>query len=203
MKRSTVLVILPVLALLAAGCGGSDSSSDPGAAAPDDAIPAVVSEPAPTPAPTDAPADSADDEMAGELAGDRTVFVWVETGGCAQGGPNCARYEVTVDGTVSTTRDGLEVSAEPEAIGQVDPGLVQAWRDAVADEDIDDLRSRVGDGEMTAAFDGTDYTLTNPVTGLELSSVETNFDPAEPAFATAFALAGAAAEAAPLEFEMR
>jgi len=203
MKRLTVLTILPALAVLAAGCGDADSTSDPLEAPVDASIPAVVSEPVPSSEPSDAPVGSDDDSPTEELAGDQTVFVWTETGGCAQGGPNCGRYEVTVDGTVSVTRAGPDAAGEPEATGQIDAALVQAWRDAVAAEDIDALRERVGVGEMTAAFDGTDYTLTNPVTGLELSSVETNFDPAESAFSTAFAVAAAAREAAPLEFEMR
>ncbi len=139
-----------------------------------------------------------------ELAGVRVVFVWSETGGCAQGGPNCARYEVAVDGTVETFRvAGADEAAEPAATGQVDPALVQDWRDAVADEDLDALRARAGEGEMAAAFDGIDFLVINPVTGVELSSVLTDFDETEPVFATAFALARAAATVAPLELQMR
>ena len=195
MNRLTVLALLPAVALIATGCGQSESTSEPGDSLPDASIPAVVTEPASP----DTPVDPATDD----LAGDQVVFVWTETGGCAMGGPNCARYEVTVDGTVSTTRAGADVLPEPEAIGQVDLALVQAWRDALAGEDLDALRERAGEGEMTAAFDGVDFVVANPVSGVELSSVATNFDETEPVFATAFALAHAAAAAAPLEIEMR
>lgn len=185
MKAVAYLAIPVIASLLAAGCG-----SDGGRAADESLPPAESTAPV-----TDAPAD--------ELAADRVVFVWTELGGCAMGGPNCARYEVTVDGTVATTRAGVDVPAEPEVIGQVDPSLVQAWRDALTGEDLDALRERVGEGELTAAFDGVDYTVANPAAEVELSSVATAFDRTEPVFAAAFALAQAAADAAPLEMQMR
>ncbi len=193
MNRLHALAVLPAALLLVTGCGGSD-------AGPSDSLPAV-SEPAVSEPVASNP--MASDPVADELSADAVVFVWVETGGCMQGGPNCARYAVTVDGTVSTTRAGLDVAAEPEAVGQLDPALVQAWRDALDGVDLDALRERVGEGELTAAFDGVDYEVSNPVAGVELSSVETAFDESEPVFATAVALAAAAREAAPLELQMR
>ncbi len=196
MKRSIVLALLSAVSMIATGCGSdSGSTADPTGTPTDDSLPAVVSEPDST----DVPADPATDE----LAGDRVVFVWTETGGCAMAGPNCARYAVTVDGTVNTTRDGVDVSTEPEVVGEVDPALVQTWRDVLAEADLDALRERVGEGELTAAFDGVDYVVGHPVTEVELSSVETAFDRSEPVFAAAFALAEAAAAAAPLTIQMR
>lgn len=188
MKRLHALAVLPAAILLVTGCGGSDPESS--GSLPDVSTPAVSE-----PLASDAPAD--------ELAGDRVVFVWSETGGCAQGGPNCARYEVTVDGTVATYREGATDDGGPAAVGSVDPALAQAWRDPFDGVDLDALRERVGEGELTAAFDGVDYTVSNPVVGVELSSVETAFDESEPVFATAVALAAAARTAAPLEFQMR
>lgn len=133
------------------------------------------------------------------------MFIWTETGGCAMGGPNCARYEVTVDGTVQTFRLGVpdEETAGPAATGQVDPALVRAWSDSLVDEDIDALSERVGEGELTAAFDGVDVMVVDPIADVQLSSVTTKFDRTEPVFAAAVALAEAAAAAAPLDIEMR
>ena len=176
--KLTVPILFVVFALSAAACG---SDTAPSSAA----------------APETVPPD--------QLAGDSVVFVWTETGGCAMGGPNCARYEVAVDGTVETFRLGSvdESAALPVATGQVDPELVATWRNALRAEDIDALRERVGEGELTAAFDGVDVVAADPVTGVELSSVATAFDPAEPVFAAATALAEAAAAVAPLEIQMR
>lgn len=198
--RPSILSVGAVSALLLVGVGcqrGSDTDGVPAG----DSIPSITdvdSLPSPEePASTDAP-----DSPADVVADDTVVFVWTETGGCAQGGPNCARYEVGADGTVSTFREGAD-AAEPEVTGQVDVDLVAAWRAAVASEDIDALRARVGEGEMTAAFDGVDFLLQDPDSGLELSSVDTAFTLGEPFFEAALDLATAASNAAPLEFEMR
>ena len=171
---------------LVAACGNDDSADGSRAtlpaSLPDVSVPAVS------------------DPPTGELAGDEVVFIWSETGGCAMGGPNCARYEVRVDGATETFREG---SDEVAASGSVDSTLVVAWLDALLSEDIDALRDRVGEGELTAAFDGVDFTVADPISGIELSSVATAFDQSEPVFAAAFDLAAAAAAAAPLEIETR
>lgn len=183
----STLLCSTVLVALAAGCGSDDSTGSAAGPRPEVSAPTVTD-------------SSAGDTVPGELAPDLVVFVWTETGGCMMAGPNCARYEARVDGTVETFRGG---NAGVEATGSVDPDLVAAWRDALLAEDIDALRARVGEGELTAAFDGVDYAVSDPVSGIELSSVATAFDRSEPIFAAAFGLVEAAAAAAPLEIQMR
>ncbi len=134
------------------------------------------------------------------LPGDSVVMIWTETGGCAMAGPNCARYEVLADGSVTTYRDG---EPDPVATGTVDPAIVSGWVDIVEGTDTAALVDRLGPGEMTAAFDGVDYQLDAPFVGFTLSSVDKEFDESEPFFAAAWELARAAAEAAPLEVEFR
>ncbi len=183
---------LTLLLLVLSACG-SDASSADETLPLDGTLPPVDALPEETPGtgdPIDIP----------ELDSDDVVFVWSETGGCAQAGPNCARYEVSADGSVSTYREG---QPEAEVTGSVPVELVNEWLAAVAGTDIDELGSRLGPGEMTAAFDGVDYTLSTPHTGLVLSSVDVEFVSGEAFFATATKLARAAAEAAPLPLEMR
>lgn len=156
-----------------------------------------VDEPAET-----VPADTIE-PVSDAVADDAVVFVWSETGGCAMAGPNCARYEVTADGTVGTSRQTADGYGEVEVAGTVDVALVEAWLAAVADIDMDQLQERVGAGEMTAAFDGTDVVVEAPTVDVQLSSIDTNFSPSEDVFASGRALAAAAFAAAPLELEMR
>jgi hypothetical protein len=128
------------------------------------------------------------------------ILTWTETGGCAMAGPNCARYEISSNGAVTTYREG---ATEIAASGRVDPSLVRSWQDVVNATDFDALTARLGPGEMTAAFDGIDFevvVLTNSVT---LSSVDVEFDQSEVFFSATQQLVAVAAEAAPLEPEMR
>ncbi len=172
------------LVLLTVGCGSASSET----AATDDP-PTTTGEEASTD-----PGSSPDP--------DAIVFIWEENGGCLQGGPNCARYEVTADGGVSTFRAGDDDTG-PVATGSVSSDDVAAWIDMAGSTDIDDLTGRVGPGELTAAFDGVDYQLSAPFANVELSSVDVEFDEGEPFFAAATSLARAAGEAAPLPIEMR
>lgn len=199
MKR--ILVLLAVLTMFAAACGSGDettASGDDGATSEDG-----------QPEGTEESEEAGESEKAGESEGtggddaggeDVIVFVWSETGGCAQAGPNCARYEVTSTGNVSTYREGEQVA---EVTGTIDAARVEQWMAIVAETDVDELVARLGPGELTAAFDGVDYVLEAPGADLRLSSVDVAFDRSEALFQDAEALAGLAAKAAPLEIKMR
>ncbi len=139
-------------------------------------------------------------DVAPDLAPDDVVMVWTETGGCAMAGPNCARYEILADGTVTTYREG---ESEVAATGTIDEATVMAWVAEVQRTDTEALVSRLGPGEMTAAFDGIDFFLDVPFIDFELSSVDKEFAGSEPFFEAATGLAQAAASAAPLEIAMR
>lgn len=117
-----------------------------------------------------------------------------------QGGPNCARYEISFDGTVRTFRAG---TPEVAASGSIAAEAVQAWLEEAQATDFAALVARLGSGELTAAFDGVDYSLEIPGEGVTLSSVDVEFDLAESFFARIQDLVTAAAEAAPLEIEFR
>ena len=152
---------------------------------------------------TEAPAEPAELPA---VSDDQPVFEWTETGGCMQGGPNCARYVVTADGTVLTYRQTFPVedrAVDPEVTGTVDAETLAAWMNVVAETDVDALVERAGPGEMTAAFDGIDFVVSAPHAGSTLSSVDIEFSPSEEYFDSAIALAAAARSAAPLEIEMR
>jgi len=117
-----------------------------------------------------------------------------------QAGPNCARYEISADGTVQTFREG---AASVVASGSIPVGNVEAWLDAVRATDFEALVARLGPGEMTAAFDGVDYSLELPGQSLTLSSVDVEFDVTEAFFARTQDLVTEAAQAAPLQLESR
>lgn len=182
MKTSPVhvclLLLVSVGALVLSACGGSDDVAVSGTTVPADDTP-TVTEPLPD---------------------DTVVLIWTESGGCAMAGPNCARYEVLADGSVTSYRDG---EPDPAASGSVDPVVVSAWVDAFETTDTAELVDRLGPGEMTAAFDGIDFTLDVPFAGFSISSVDKEFDEGEPFFAAAWDLARAAADAAPLEIIFR
>ncbi len=184
-------LLLLTLVVLASACGGGDDDS---ASSDTDSVESTNLDTT-NPPTTVAPVASETIEP-GDI-----VFVWTETGGCAMAGPNCARYEITADGSVTTYREGGE--AAPAATGNIDAATVQAWIDTASATDVEAMVGRLGPGEMTAAFDGVDYTLASPVDDLDLSSVDVEFDQNEPLFAAAVTLARAAAEAAPLEIEFR
>jgi len=134
--------------------------------------------------------------------GDQVVLVWTETGGCAQAGPNCATYQVTTDGTVTTLRSSV-AGLEEAASGTIPAATVIEWIEIVSGTDLGELEARLGPGEMTAAFDGVDFVLEAPGVGYTISSVEFEFAANEPFFQAARAVVQAAAEAAPLEIQFR
>ncbi len=192
-----LIVLLVLLTIVAAACGSSISTD---AGSGDQTEPTTVTSPG---GPDDPDAPEGDGDEGGEvpeLAADEIVFVWSENGGCMQGGPNCARYEILADGTVNTYRVGED---EVATSGSIDGSVVNDWLTAVALTDIDALRGRLGPGEMTAAFDGVDFVLEAPYAGLLLDSVDVEFAAGEPLFEVANDMARAAVEAAPLEMEMR
>ncbi len=202
MKR--IIALLVLLLLVAASCGSSTSA---GVGSQDQTEPTTVDLPG---GPDDPDAPEGDDDGAQgdpgdasdvpELADDEVVFVWAENGGCAQAGPNCARYEVLADGTVNTYRQGED---EVAATGSIDQDLVNDWLLTVGTTDVDALRGRLGPGEMTAAFDGVDFLLEAPYAALSLDSIDVEFAAGEPLFEAANSMAKAAVEAAPLEMKMR
>ena len=205
MKRLIALLVL--LTIAAATCGSSTSTD---AGSDDQTEGTTVTLPG-GPADPDAPEEESDggDGQINEpgvvpdlpdLAADEVVFVWSENGGCMQGGPNCARYEILADGTVNTYRMGED---EVSTTGSIDGSVVTDWLIAVASTDVDALRGRLGPGEMTAAFDGVDYVLEAPYAELLLDSVDVEFATGEPLFEAANGMAKAAFAAAPLEMEMR
>ncbi len=182
MKTSRVhlflLLFVSAGSLVLSACGSGDGTAGPGTTIPtDDTL--VESE---------------------ALADDAVVLVWTETGGCAMAGPNCGRYEVLADGSVTAYREG---ETEPAASGTVDPSIVAEWVEMVEATDTSALVDRLGPGELTAAFDGVDYFLDAPFAGFTLSSVDKEFDEDEPFFVAAADLARAAAEAAPIELMSR
>ena len=117
-----------------------------------------------------------------------------------QAGPNCARYEISADGTVQTFREG---TAAVVASGSIPVDNVAAWLDAVQSTDFEALVARLGPGEMTAAFDGVDYAMELPGQSVTLSSVDVEFDVTEAFFARTQDLVTEAAQAAPLQLESR
>lgn len=168
-----ILLILAVFTLFLSACGSSNEQT--------------TTEPE-----TSAPETGGDEEV--------IAFVWSETGGCAMAGPNCARYEVTSLGAVSTYREGEDVA---EVTGTIDAARVGQWMSIVDETDIDQLVAGLGPGEMTAAFDGVDFVLEAPYAELRLSSVDVGFDSGEALFQDAEQLALLAAKAAPLELKQR
>ncbi len=177
-----LLTLVAAGSLALAGCGSGDGTTEPATPTPDDG---TVVDTGPDPE---------------TLAADDVVLIWTETGGCAMAGPNCARYEVQADGTVTTYREG---EPDPAASGSVAPEVVATWVAMVRDTDTSELVGRLGPGEMTAAFDGIDFFLEVPFTGFAVSSVDKEFDEGEPFFAAVADVVRAAAEAAPLEIEFR
>ncbi len=194
MKRTASSLIIfmifsGLLVLLAAACGSD--GSDTAAGGDTSGVDTTIGSTGETPGPSAASLEPGD-----------LVFVWEENGGCLQGGPNCARYEVSADGTVNTYRTGEE-GGSAEVTGTVSTDVVEAWNAAVEATDIEALTGRLGPGEMTAAFDGVDFELRAPYAEIELSSVDVEFDETEPFFAAAVDLARAAYDAAPLPIQMR
>lgn len=188
MRRSLVAIL--TLAFLVAACGGNQTTTEAAEGLQTDRTPV-------TPTGTDdEPSDPEDDAM----APDEVVFIWAESGGCAMAGPNCARYEVTAGGDVSTYREGEN---EVAATGTVDQARVAEWIELAGDTDMEELVARLGPGEMRAAFDGIDIELSAPPAGLKLSSTRVDFADSEPLFVNAAGLAALAAKAAPLEIASR
>lgn len=179
MKHLNALLIA-ALAVLTIGCGGSDS------AGPD-------TPPNTTPDPS---------EISQEVAGDDIVFVWNETGGCAMAGPNCARYQVTADGAVTSFRINFG-EFEEAASGQIDAEVVATWMDVSASTDHADMEARLNPGQLTAAFDGVDIVLEAPIADYVIDSTQYEFDRKEPFFEAAWSMVEAAAAAAPLEIAFR
>lgn len=165
-------LITAVLLTLASGCTGGSGGDTPTVADP--------------PAPAE----------------DEVVLVWTETGGCARGGPNCARYEVTAQGGVTTLRSTFG-GFEEAATGQIPAATVAEWLEVVSTTDLAELEARLGPGEMTAAFDGVDYVLEAPAAGYVIDSTQFEFAVGEPFFRTARAVVQAATDAAPLEIQFR
>ncbi len=208
MKR--FIALLALLTVVAAACGSSNSID---AGSDDQTEGTTVTLPG---GPDDPDAPEGDDDEGDnddgdggdpdvipdlpELAADEIVFVWSENGGCMQGGPNCARYEVLADGTVNTYRMGED---EVSTTGSIDGSVVNNWLIAVASTDADALRARLGPGEVTAAYDGVDFVLEAPYDGLLFDSTNVEFAAGEPLFEAASDMAKAAVAAAPLEMEMR
>ncbi len=180
-----------MIALVVAACGATETTSA--------SDPETTSTVAPT---TEAPVEEQipEETPAEVLPNDAPVFVWTETGGCAQAGPNCARYVVSADGTVNTFRGD---STEVAATGTVAAEPLAEWLRVTGATDIEMLIERAGPGELTAAFDGVDFVLEAPHIEATLSSVDLEFSPSEDYFAAAIALASSAADAAPLDFETR
>lgn len=105
------------------------------------------------------------------------------TGGCMMMGPNCIRYVAEHDGTVTAYRLGLQ---EPELLGttSIDEALVTHLSAAIAATDLDDLRAHLGPGRCNGCVDGIDTDVTFMVNdaSVSFSSIDVEFDPAEPVF---------------------
>jgi len=125
-----------------------------------------------------------------------------QTGGCFQMGPNCVRYEISADGTLTGYRLGSE---NPESFGTVTLGAaaVANLAAALAATDLEALAARLGPGTCQACVDGIDTIVTFTVadTAVAFDSATVHFDPAEPMFAALANLQGVAAEALPLPIE--
>lgn len=115
------------------------------------------------------------------------------TGGCMMMGPNCVRYVAEEDGTVTAYRLGLQ---EPEILGTatIDQTLVADLSAAIAATDLDDLRSRLDQGQCMGCVDGidTEVTFTVDDVPVSFSSIDVEFDPSEPVFAALVAIVNAA-----------
>lgn len=194
MKRTLAPLAIGIV-LFTAACGPADT----------DAFETSVDTPASTiEGASDETPDTLEDAdpsaVDSDLAADAVVMIWSQTGGCAQAGPNCFRYEVLADGTVTSYREG---ATEVEVTAQVDRALVTAFVETVNATDVDALVATLPAGEMTATFDGVDFTLEAPFNGLNLSSIDVEFVTSEPLFSAANDLAAAAAAAAMPEIEFR
>ena len=133
------------------------------------------------------------------------LVVIAETGGCYMLGPNCSTTLVMSDGTFGVFRnDPADVIAVPttlddaEYTGSVD---IQAFSQAVAASDFDELRSVLGPGECRGCVDGIDYqvrffTEAGPE---DLASVDYEFDSGLELFTELNGVMQAAAGAGTLE----
>lgn len=204
-----VLAPVVMIALVSAACGSTQTSASE-AGSTTTAAPTTeasdVGEAVETVDPEEPATEELDDSEDASptdvavVAADDPVLVWTETGGCIQAGPNCARYVVTGDGTVNTYRGDSE---EVAASGTVSEAALADWLAVTAETDVGALVDRAGPGEMRSAFDGIDFILEAPHTDTSLSSVDLEFSPSEDYFAAATALVSSAADAAPLDIELR
>ncbi len=133
------------------------------------------------------------------------VFTVETSGGCLMAGPNCAAYRFFSDGSVELLRLDVETRI-PEATGSIDPSLVAAVSDALAEVDLADLHASLPPGECRGCYDGIDTTFIYEVPGQPntFASVEVELTDSVPLFAATWsALAEAELTLGQLEPEMR
>lgn len=131
------------------------------------------------------------------------VVTIVDEGGCFMMGPNCATYIVYADGTVEVTRTGESGAIEATATIDTDP--IGAIDDLIASTDLEALRSDLPEGEMTAAYDGTDTTFiyVTPQGDVAFSSAAVELVASEPLFAATWRIRDLAAGAVELPVKTR
>ena len=87
------------------------------------------------------------------------VLVYIETGGCAMMGPNCATYQLWSDGTVEVFRSSFdEVGDVPEDTGFLDPSIPAKIR-RLAGEIPADFLASLPEGSCQGCVDGIDVTI--------------------------------------------
>lgn len=101
-------------------------------------------------------------ETAAPLDPDAVYFSAESSGGCAQLGPNCARFDVYGDGRVEAYRTGFDPE-EPVATGAIDAALVAELHSETLDTDQAALIASLPPGECRGCYDGIDTSMSFPI----------------------------------------
>jgi hypothetical protein len=178
MHRSFLIVTSLALAIVPAGCGGSNR-----------AVATTTSPPATTTTTelaTTTTTELATTTSSAVPAAHTLVLRYSLDGGCQVLGRNCPTYTVYLDGAAEVTRTGTN---EPAAItGSVHAADVAAWWALAQHTDYAALRREVGPGSCQSCVDGDDVTLTvfTPSGAVlqQMNSVDVRFDPGQGFFAS-------------------